>query len=481
MLSRRDFLSAGAAAATIIGFNPLTQTWVTDAHARPNALRLPRLDGELLVDPAQLAEFSTDAGNLIFETPVALLRPRSTRDIAKMVRFCRRHHIVVAARGQGHTMFGQSLAGGGLMIEMATLNSVHTIEADKVDADAGITWRQLLAQTLPLGLTPPVLTGYIGLSLGGTLSVGGISRGYARGSQVDHVLELEVVTGRGHIVRCSETRRRGLFLACLAGLGQFGIITRVVVRLVPAKQMVRSHTLPYVDNATFFSDMRSLLARGEFDDVYGAWAPDGSGGWIYLIVAASFYNPEAPPDDATLLRELNYIPPMYQVADTTYHDYSLEVDVAVEGLKAAGLWHGVFHPWFDVWLPGRHVEQYIGEVIPTLTPQDVGEGGFMLMFPQRRSSLTRPFLRVPHDEWVYLFDVLTAVVDASPQDKAQMLERNRTLFEQARALGGTRYPIGMLEFTQRDWKRQYGLLYPLFRSLKHRFDPKNILTPGVRV
>lgn len=59
-----------------------------------------------------------------------------------------------------------------------------------------------------------------------------------------------------------------------------------------------------------------------------------------------------------------------------------------------------------------------------------------------------------------------------------MLARNRRLFERARELGATRYPIGSLEFDPTDWKRHYGDLWPELVKRKRRYDPNNILTPG---
>jgi len=59
-----------------------------------------------------------------------------------------------------------------------------------------------------------------------------------------------------------------------------------------------------------------------------------------------------------------------------------------------------------------------------------------------------------------------------------MLDRNRALFEKARDAGGTRYPIGSLEFDKQDWKRQYGKDWNDFKNMKKRFDPDGILTPG---
>jgi cytokinin dehydrogenase len=136
-----------------------------------------------------------------------------------------------------------------------------------------------------------------------------------------------------------------------------------------------------------------------------------------------------------------------------------------------------------VWLPDRNVDAYIAEVLPTLGPDDLGPTGLMFLFPHRRSRFRRPFFRLPTDERVWLFDILTsnAVVGPDAAYERRMLDRNRSLYERARDLGGTRYPIGSIEFARHDWIRQYGLSYLPFKLLQHRYDPDGILTPGVRI
>jgi cytokinin dehydrogenase len=84
-------------------------------------------------------------------------------------------------------------------------------------AGAGATWSGVLAATLPFGLTPPVLADYLRLSVGGTLTVGGVGAMTARhGLQADNVLELDVVTGRGDLLTCSPERHPDLFDAVRA-------------------------------------------------------------------------------------------------------------------------------------------------------------------------------------------------------------------------------------------------------------------------
>lgn len=480
LVSRRRMLVGAAAATLVFGFDPVSKSWIGEARAA-GLDHLPELDGVVATDATTLAQHATDAGNIVSGTPAAVLFPGSVRDIQKMVKFCRKRGISVAPRGQGHTMFGQALAKGGLSIDMASLNQIHSIGSSSADVDAGATWKELVNASVPLGLTPPVLTGFLGLSIGGTLSVGGISPSNNLGALVDHVRELEVVTGEGELVRCSARLCPELFEACLAGIGQYGIITRAVVDMVPAKPKVRLFQLNYFDIASLLPDMQKLAERGEFNDVSMLGLPDGAGGFVFQLNAAKYYDPAHPPDNSRLLRGLIADPATAQITDPPYLDYVLRVDALVDFLKLIGQWDGIVHPWFDAWLPGTQIEGYLQQVLPTLTPEDIGPSGFVLLYPQRRSKFTRPLLRVPKcDDWVYLFDIFTASAEpgANPDFAAQMLARNRDLFDLARAKGGTRYPIGALEFNRFDWAFHYGEEFPKVVRLKRRFDPDRILTPG---
>ncbi|MGC4091459.1 MAG: FAD-binding protein [Polyangiaceae bacterium] len=404
-----------------------------------------------------------------------------SKTFRKMVRFCARYDIRVAARGQGHTTFGQSQVGGGLVIDMASINQIHSIHPGRANVGAGLKWSELVSVTIPQGQKPPVLTGYLGLSVGGTLSVGGISSNNRGGAQVDNVLELDVVTGSGDLLTCSRARNRDLFEMALAGLGQCGIITRAVVKLVEAPPMVRVYTLNYGDLGAFFGDLREVLERDEIPSAYNFGVPDGAGGWVYQLTMSQPFDPASPPDDAELLRDLSLPVGAAQIVDVPALPYALQVDTVIDFFRQIGMWDGVLHPWFDMFLPDRTVESYVGDVMSTLTPEDVGPTGFLLLFPLLRRNLDRPLLRVPScDKWIYLFDILTAapVPGPDPAFQARMVARNRALFEKARRAGGTRYPIGTLPFSHHDWSLHYGEQWPRLKRMKRHFDPQGILTPG---
>ena len=117
-----------------------------------------------------------------------------------MLRYCRRNGLHAAARGQAHTVFGQSFVDAGLIVETNALNAVHQITADRADVDAGMLWKDLFAQAVARGVTPPIFTGYTALTVGGTLSVGGIGVAPREGAQVERVRQLQVRPMVGRVV-----------------------------------------------------------------------------------------------------------------------------------------------------------------------------------------------------------------------------------------------------------------------------------------
>jgi cytokinin dehydrogenase len=528
-MDRRQFLSSVVAGGALVGFDPSARRWVADGEpaAESAAEPLPDLDGVVVRDDAALTADSTDQGNIVRRRPWAVLRPGSVDDIARMVDYCRRNDIQVAARGAGHTVYGQSLVQAGLVVEMRSLAAIHRIDADVADVDAGVHWKDLFLTATARGLTPPVLTGYTAMTVGGTLSVGGVGYDVRKGAQVDYVRELQVVTGEGRVVWCSPTVESDLFEGLLAGLGQLGIITRVVLDLEPAPAKVRQWTLVYTDPRKMLADMRTVLDRGEIEYVYGQVAmpvlavvsdpsplvlplsellpviesltsplAQGLGSlvnvpalplgtpWAYMLNVCATYRPgEPPPDGGHLLRGLSDNVLLRQRMDRPFTDFILRVDALVDFLMASGLWNGAPRPWIDCFLPGQEVDDFVVETFEELKFDDVGLAGFGLLFALRRGRLTRPQLRVPDTEtdWVFLFDVLTSAAIPGPNAEfvAEKLARNRRIYERARSVGGTVYPISAVPMEPADWAGQYGPRYAAFAALKATHDPDGILAPGV--
>ena len=475
--SRRGFLK-GSLAVAVAAYSPQAKAWITGPSPGPGAILLPSLDGQLLTDPATLAAAADDFGHIVHQTPAAVLVPGSINDIVKLIHFANAHGIRVGgARGIGesHSTQGQSQVAAGVVIDMSALAVIHEINAGDALVDAGVRWIDLLTATVPLGKSPPTLTDYIGLSVGGTLSVGGIGgQAFHAGLQVDNVLELTVVTGQGQLVTCSPTHEPGLFDAVRAGLGQFAIIVKARVRLVHVKPEVRVYTALYDDLATFTADQLSLIQGGRFDYVEGSVVAGESGGWQYQIELAKYYDTSAPPSDTAQLAGLSFLSGTLAVVDESYFDFANRLEPLVEFLEATGAWF-LPHPWLNLFIPAAHVVSFVADALTVLTPDNTGNGP-ILMYPVNRAALGAPFARVPDSPQFYIFSVLSFTIP--PNTVAAMIAMNRSLYDACTAAGGKRYPIDSVPMSHADWHQHFAPLFWAFELAKLAFDPNNVLTPG---
>src|SRR5262245_16417366 len=285
--TRRSFLQA--AGASLLTTSTLSAQWVPSGAAQPSPLSdLPALDGDLLLDEAHRQAAAADWGFQINRVPVGVLRPKSVNDVVRMVAYANKHGLKIAMRGQGHSLYGQALVEGGIVIDSSTLNAVRLQSSDVVDAQPGALWGEVARLALARELIPPVMPDAMMLSVGGTLSVGGMGEtSYRFGAQVDHVQELDVVTGAGELVTCSADRNDELFRMVLAGLGQCGIIVSARLRLVQAPKYLLMRTLTYEDMDGFLSDQARLTQADPLGSLNGRLTRDSQGLWQFVLAAGA--------------------------------------------------------------------------------------------------------------------------------------------------------------------------------------------------
>lgn len=465
-LDRRTSL-AGAA---VVAFDPADSRWLSSLPENSTAIQLPHLDGELVTDEAALTEAATDYGHLVHDRPHAVLRPGSVADVVTLVRFANEHGIVVAVRGQGHSTFGQAQAESGVVIDSRTLATVHQVAPGHAVVDAGVQWLDLVRITMKDGVAPPVSTDYLGLSVGGTLCVGGIGgASQHHGMLVDNTLELQVVTGDGQLVTCSADHEPELFEAVLGGLGQFAIIVRATVRLVPAPAMARIYTLTYPGITDLTAAQRTALADGRFDYLEGQLVPTDDDGFAFVLEGGAWYTTE-PPDDEAVLAGIE--PTGIDVVDVPYFEWLNRVYETVEQIEALRL----PGPWLNAFLPDAATDEIVTELLTTLTPADAG--GVALLYPARSSLITRPQVRVPDGEVFFLLALLRAVSPPDDAEAERLIADNDALYARVLAAGGTQYPVNALRLTPAGWRTHYGDRWPAVLRAKDRFDPRGVLTPG---
>ncbi len=457
-------------------FDPVRQTWITTSVSDPVS-HLPRdFTGTLTTISADLDAAAEDYGHLLQRRPIAVLRPGSAEDVARMLAFAHQHGIRVACRGNAFNTFGQSQAEAGIVIDMSSLDRIHAITPEHAIVDAGITWRKLLLATLEQNLTPVVLTDFLGTTVGGTLSVGGFGgTTYRLGGQIDHALELQVVTGKGELITCSASENASLFNAVLGGLGLVAIIVRATLRLHPAPKLARTHRLHYPSLTDMLQDLRFLVRNERFSHIRGHGEAI-RGSFKYFIEATSFHDTETDLPEHPY-QGLNAIEAGNSVHDRTFFAYADLVVEAIAALEEAGLGNYP-HPWLDLIVPDSRIENLATQVIDAIDPTQVLPGSPILFYPMLRSRLTRPLPAMPDEELCYGFDILRTVPPHLGQVSTAMAQ-NRYFYEMNRTMGGRLYPISAVKLSRLDWKRHFFPHWDALAAERGKHDPANLFGHAV--
>ncbi|XP_062226209.1 cytokinin dehydrogenase 8-like [Phragmites australis] len=472
-----------------------------------------------LVEPTPSA--ARDFGAVVSDAPFAVLRPGSPADIARLLSALSsapgRPRAAVAARGAGHSLHGQAQVRGGIVVEMRALpRAVEVVRRGEgggayADVGAGALWVEVLEECLKAGLAPRSWTDYLYLTVGGTLSNGGISgQAFKHGPQISNVLELEVVTGTGEEVTCSPTKSPELFFAVLGGLGQFGIITRARIPLQVAPPKVRWVRAFYDSFQTFTKDQELLVSMPELVDYVEGFmvldeqslhsssiafpgqvyfSPDfGSDGKkVYYCIEFAVHDFQQEYSTAAdhvvelVSGELSYLRPHIYSVGVSYFDFLNRVRMEEESLRSRGLWD-VPHPWLNVFVPKHGVTRFKDLLMDTITP-GVFEGPILVypLLTDRWDRNTSAVVPSAPDGVMYIFSVLRST-DPARCGRAcveGILEQHRRVADEACRGGG----IGAKQYlarqpSQAHWRDHFGSSWGRFVARKARFDPMHVLGPG---
>ncbi|HEV2501409.1 MAG TPA: FAD-binding protein [Terriglobia bacterium] len=440
--------------------------------------------GQVLTDDDARAEVSTDFGRVVERKPAAVVRPASARDIAATVKFAGRHSLLISARGCGHSQNGLSLSDQ-IVLDLRGLDRILSVNETRgqVTCQAGATWRALVNKLLPPGLSPPVLTNNLDVTLGGTLSTAGLGvASWRRGTQADHCLALEVVTGDGEIVQCAEGSE--LFDAVRGGLGRFGVITEATLELRRHKPRFRSFDLLYDDLDALLGDLKTLMNDERFDYLESWCVPlpqglkkvDGQrqpfAQWFFPLhctVEVEEMSALSASSTQEKLAGLHYYKHSH-TEDGEIGEFFSRLDPLFHLWKTGGFWDCA-HPWMECILPWSACALYIRQMTAQMQPQFL-TGGHILLWPARGGAASVPYFCRPDEDYVMGLGILPAV-PKHLLDRA--LPRLKQASQAATMLGGKRYLSGWLDFNAADWKTHFGGHWEKINELKQKYDPAGIL------
>lgn len=193
--------------------------------------------------------------------PLAVVRAESTEHVQTAVRWAAKHGVAVVPRGAGTGLSGGASAIDGCLV--ISTERMRAVEIDPVTriayVEPGLLNAELKAEAARHGLWyPPDPSSYEICSIGGNIATnaGGLCC-VKYGVTTDYVLGLTVVLADGTAVELGGPRLKdvaGLSLTKLfvGSEGTLGIVTRIVLRLVPAQRTPSTlvATFASLDDAT---------------------------------------------------------------------------------------------------------------------------------------------------------------------------------------------------------------------------------------
>lgn len=174
--------------------------------------------------------------------PLAFAVVSGVRDIVTTVNYCRAKQIPVAVRGKGaHSPYG--MADDAVVIDLMKMTAVRVDPEKKLayiqaGADGGDVDHETALHNLVCITGSVSHTGFAGVALGGGL--GHLSRWL--GPVVDSIVDYELVTAEGRVVRVNQASDPELFWGMRGNGSSFGIVTEFVVQLreMPNAGMIHS-------------------------------------------------------------------------------------------------------------------------------------------------------------------------------------------------------------------------------------------------
>lgn len=275
---------------------------------------------------------------------------RDTSDIATTVAFCAEREIPVVARATGHDYLGRSTCPDGVVIATHLMRNV--VLGDSHPTDGGATYVGPVAQ-LQVGarwidaygeLDPRNLyiqgggcttVGVAGFTLGG--GFGSFSRRF--GTSAGNLLEAEIVTATGEVLRTHESENPDLFWALRGGGAGLGIASQLTMRTHPRPTMlgaavgtVRAHTArAYRQLIRELVDYMPTLC----DDHWGEQIRLHEDGTLQVLMLAA---------DVTDSEACDAWRPLLSWVSEKSHDFDVNVDVRANEFRSfwdASAWESV--------------------------------------------------------------------------------------------------------------------------------------------
>ncbi|HEU5027310.1 MAG TPA: FAD-linked oxidase C-terminal domain-containing protein [Spirillospora sp.] len=268
----------------------------------------------VVTEPAELRTYECDGLTGYRVIPALVALPRSAAEVAAVIGVCARAGVPFVARGAGTGLSGGALpVADGVVVSLQRLRRV--LEVDPVNRRAvvepGVTNREISQAAAPHGLYyAPDPSSQQVCTIGGNVAENsGGAHCLKYGFTVHHVLAAEVVLADGTVTTLGgdSPQQAGYDLlgAFVGSEGTLGVVTKVVVRLLPRPAAVRTVVADFASVAEAGDTVTDIIAAGivpaaiEMMDALTIEAVEAAvaAGFTADAAAALIVELDGPPDE----------------------------------------------------------------------------------------------------------------------------------------------------------------------------------------
>ena len=226
-------------------------------------------------------------------TPAAVTYPKTTAQVAAIVKVAVENGLKVQPRSGGHSYANFSCPDRGILVDLKHFKQ-YSIDTT--------TWRATVGAGTALGdLTKSMYNSHQRamahgvcpqVGIGGHATIGGLGPSSRLwGAALDHVEEVEVVLADSSIVCASETQHSDLFWALKGAAAGFGIITEFAVRTEPSPRSLVQYSFTFTVGswdgmASVFKDWQKFVSNKHLTWKFASTANVTEAG---LIITGTFY------------------------------------------------------------------------------------------------------------------------------------------------------------------------------------------------
>jgi glycolate oxidase len=228
-------------------------------------------DDGVLASDAALFTYEADALTIERHLPDVVVLPRSTDEVAAVVRWAAARGVPVTPRGAGTGLAGGATPErGGVVLSLNRMNRILRVDAGRMFAwvQPGLVNLQLSQQLAPLGLTfaPDPASQQVSTIGGNVATNAGGPHCLKYGVTFNHVLGVIAVLSDGVAVQLGseapDAPHDDLLGVLVGSEGTLGIVTEVCVRLIPKPAAVQTMLFDFVDIIDACRAVSSVIAAG---------------------------------------------------------------------------------------------------------------------------------------------------------------------------------------------------------------------------